>query len=262
ILTVRVDEGRIDEIRIEGVDHPAVRDTLGPLVSGAPARLAEVERRLLIAEDIDGVRIRNTRYIREDARGILLVEVEKDPASAWVTISNQGTRPVVPVQLRIDADLNSLLASDDSLSLSYTATPTQPRELHYGYARYAKRISPAGTEVGVTGSISQARPGAYLRGLRLRSRSWYVGANMLQPLLRRRSTSLWVEGELGLRGLLQWQDDALVRRDRLALARGALYGYTKLAGGWLRAGATVSQGLGILGATAPGDPLASRADAD
>src|SRR5690606_10452701 len=114
ILTVRVDEGRIDEIRIEGVDHPAVRDTLGPLVSGAPARLAEVERRLLIAEDIDGVRIRNTRYIREDARGILLVEVEKDPASAWVTISNQGTRPVGPVQLRIDADLNSLLASDDS----------------------------------------------------------------------------------------------------------------------------------------------------
>src|SRR5690606_3193758 len=89
-----------------------------------------------------------------------------------------------------------------------------------------------------------------------------VGANMLQPLLRRRSTSLWVEGELGLRGLLQWQDDALVRRDRLALARGALYGYTKLAGGWLRAGATAAPGLGILGPTAPGDPLASRAAAD
>lgn len=262
ILTVHVDEGRIDEIRIEGAEHPSVRAALAPLASGAPARLAEVERRLLLAEDIDGVHIRNSRYVREGDRGILLVEVVSDPFTARAVVSNQGTRPVGPVQLRIDADVNGLLAADDSLSLSYTATPLQPRELHYGYGRYAKRVSASGTEIGLSGSISQARPGAYLRDLRLRSRSWYVAANLLQPLLRTRAASLWFEGELGLRRLTQWQDDLLVRRDRLAVARAGLYGYARLGGGWLRAGGTMSQGLGILGATKSGDPLASRTDAD
>lgn len=262
ILVVRVDEGRIDEVRIEGDDNGAVRAALASLADGTPARLAEVERRLLIAGDIDGIQIRNSQFIREGDRGILLVHVAEDPASARVTVSNAGTRPVGPVQARIDVDINGLLAEDDTLTLSYTATPLQPRELHYGYARYAKRVNASGTEVGVTGSASQARPGSYLRDLRLRSRSWYVAATVLQPLVRRRSTSLWLEGELGLRGLLQWQDDTLVRRDRLAVARAGLYGYTKLAGGWLRAGATVSQGLGILGSTEAGDPLASRGDAD
>src|SRR5690606_8119426 len=51
VLTIHVDEGRIDEIRYLGDDHPAVRAALAPLVSGRPALLAEVERRLLLAED-------------------------------------------------------------------------------------------------------------------------------------------------------------------------------------------------------------------
>src|SRR5690606_24109255 len=95
--------------------------------------------------------------------------------------SNQGTRPVGPTQLRIDADINGLLASDDSLSLSYTVTPLQPRGLHYGYARYTKRIDASGTEVAVSGSASEARPGAYLWDLRIRSRSWYAAARVPQP---------------------------------------------------------------------------------
>jgi hemolysin activation/secretion protein len=262
VLTVTVNEGRIDEVRVEGADLASVHAALAPLVTGAPARLADVERRLLIAEDIDGVDVRSSRYVREGDRGVLVVEVAKDPFSATVTLSNQGTRPVGPEQVRIDAEVNGLLASDDSLTLSYTGTPLQPGELNYGFARYEKRVSATGTEIALSGSLSRSRPGAYLESLSLRSRSWHVAASVLQPLLRRRNASLWFQGEAGLRGLLQWRNGTLVRRDRLAVVRGTVYGYTKLAGGWLRAGATLSQGLGLLDATEPGDPLASRADAD
>ncbi len=41
-----------------------------------------------------------------------------------------------------------------------------------------------------------------------------------------------------------------------------LYGYGDVAGGRLRVSTTLSQGLGVLGATMAGDPLASRADPD
>jgi hemolysin activation/secretion protein len=85
---------------------------------------------------------------------------------------------------------------------------------------------------------------------------------LLQPLWRRRSASLWFEGELGVRNLLQWRRGTQVRDDRVVAARGTLYGYTDLAGGRLRVSTTLSQGLDILGATRSGDPLASRGDAD
>jgi hemolysin activation/secretion protein len=262
VLTVSVDEGRIDEVRIEGPESPAVRSSLAPLANGAPARLADVERRLMIAADIDGVQIGSSRYLREQERGILLVSLARDPAFVRVALSNEGTRPLGQLQLRIDADLNAVLADDDQLSFSYAGTPTNPRELHFGSARYAKRLGANGTELALTVSASHARPGSYLRYLDLRSRSWFAGASVLQPLWRRRTASLWVEGSLGLRDLRQWQDDTLVRDDRLAVARATAYGYADVAGGRAQASLTVSRGLGILGATEPGDPFASRWDAD
>ena len=85
---------------------------------------------------------------------------------------------------------------------------------------------------------------------------------MLQPLWRRRSASLWLETELGLRNLDQWRDETKVRHDRIATARASLYGYTNLGGGRLRISTTLSQGLGVLGATGAKDPMASRYDAD
>jgi hemolysin activation/secretion protein len=262
VLTVRVDEGRVDEVRLSGPDLPAVRAALAPLIDGAPVRLADVERRLLIAGDIDGVRIRNSRYVREKDRGVLNFEFTKDALAGKVALSNEGTKPLGRAQLRVEADINGLLSDDDSLVLTYTGTPLEPKELNFGYARYAKRISANGTELTLTGSYSQAQPGAYLSDLDLRSRSWYVAAGLLQPLWRRRSASLWFEGELGLRDLHQWERGVLVRADRLAVLRATLYGYADVAGGRLRGSMTVSQGLGILGATQSGDPLASRFDAD
>jgi hemolysin activation/secretion protein len=262
VLTVHVDEGRIDEVRFDGPDDPAVRAALASLTSGRPAKLADVERGLLLAGDIDGVRIRNSRYFREDGRGVLLVELSKDRFAGRAALSNEGTKPLGPIQARIEADLNGLLANDDSLTFSYTGTPANPRELHFGNIRYAKRVSTGGTEFALSASASRARPGAYLRDLELRSRSWYAGLSVLQPLSRRRRASLWFEGELGLRSLIQGREGERVREDRLAVARATLYGYADLAGGRLRSSVTLSRGLDIFGATEPGDPLASRFDAD
>lgn len=190
------------------------------------------------------------------------MQISKDSLAGRIAVSNEGTKPLGPAQVRVEADINGLLSGDDSLVLTYTGTPLDPAELNYGYARYAQRINPGGTEVMLTGTYSEARPGAYLSDLQLRSRSWYVGAGLLQPLWRRRSASLWFEGELGVRELDQWERGVLVRADRLAMLRATLYGYTNFAGGRLRGSVTVSQGLGVLGATRSGDPLASRFDAD
>lgn len=262
IVTVRVEEGRIDEIRFAGPEIPAVRHALEPLRTGTPVRVTDVERRLLIAGDIDGVRIKATRYLREGERGVLLVTAVKDRIGARASLTNTGTAPIGPEQLRIEVNINGLLASDDSLTMSYSTTPAQPKELQFGYVRYEKRISPSGTEVALVGTLSSSRPGAYLAPLNIRNRSWYLGGSVLQPLLRRRKASLWLEGEMGFRNVAQSRAGVRTRGDRLAVGRVTLYGYSDLAGGRLRFSGTLSQGFDIFGATAAGDPMASRWDAD
>jgi hemolysin activation/secretion protein len=262
VLVVRVDEGRIDEVRFDGPHGPAVRRALEPLMNRKPIRVGEVERRLLLAGDIEGARIRGSRFVREGGRGVLLVSMAKDRATFRASLSNAGTRPIGPEQARIEVNLNGLFASDDSLTMIYSTTPAQPPELQFGYIRYEKRISPAGTEIGFIGSVSSTRPGSYLTPLNIRNRSWYAAATMLQPLLRRRKASFWLQGEFGVRNVAQWRGPLRVRDDQLAVGRLTLYGYTDVAGGRLRASAALSQGLDILGANRPGDLLSSRWEAD
>lgn len=114
----------------------------------------------------------------------------------------------------------------------------------------------------VSASISDTDPGAYLRRRDIEGRSWSASLGVLHPLERRRDHSLWLEGSLNLRTVRQERADILVRRDRLAVARGGVYGFKTVLGGRLRGNATLSQGLDVLDATQAGDRLASRGDAD
>lgn len=262
VLAVRVDEGRIDEIRFDGPGDPAIRSALQPLVDGKPVRMGEIERRLLIAGDIDGARIRSSRFFREKGKGVLLVRAGRERVTGRIGINNDGTRPLGPLQARLDVDVNALFFHDDSFSLTFSGTPAEPSELGHVRARYSKRIGTGGTEVALTGSASQTQPGAYLRPYKLESSSWSADVSLLQPLWRRRNASLWFEGDLGIRTLQQRRAGDLLRDDRTVTFRATLYGNAAVAGGRFRFSTTLSQGLGVLGATGPRDPLASRFDAD
>lgn len=261
VLTIQIDEGVIDEVRLSGADNAAVARTLRPLV-GQPARLAVVERRLLIAGDIDGITIVRNRYVREGRRGILLVDLVATPQRLRAVVDNDSTAPVGPVQLRLDADLAGLLAADDSVSVTYVTTPIQPDELQYTRVRYAKRLGSGGTELALGGSVSSARPGAYLKPLDLHGVSWSATVGITTPLQRTRASSLWFQSSFELRDVEQRRGGVRFRHDRIAAVRLSLLGNRKILGGTLRVNTTLSQGVDLFEATVFGDLMASRGDAD
>ncbi|HEX8415242.1 MAG TPA: ShlB/FhaC/HecB family hemolysin secretion/activation protein, partial [Sphingomicrobium sp.] len=261
ILTVHVDEGMIDEVRLSGSSNPAVVRTLNPLV-GRAGRMAEVERLLLIAGDIDGITLYRKRYLREGKRGILSVDILEKPQRLRAVLDNDSTSPVGPVQLRLDMDIAGVLAADDSISVTYVTTPLQPDELQYTRVRYSKRIGDDGTEISVGGSVSSTKPGAYLEALQLRGTSWSANISVLKPLQRSRVSSLWFQSRFEIRDSEQTRRGRSFRNDRFAALRVSLLGNRKMLGGTLRVNATLSQGFNLFDATSIGDPLASRRDAD
>lgn len=262
VLRVEVDEGRVDEIRLDGPDNAAVRAALAPLVGPAPVTFAALERRLLIAGDVDGVWIRGTRLVREGRRNVLEVRIGIDRFSALLALDNSGSRPIGPIQADLVARAAHLFADDDILTFSGVVTPTQPDEFGFARLRYGKRVSPNGTELSASLGVSRTHPGAYLRSRDIHGRSWTAALGVLHPILRRRTESLWLEGSFGVRRTRQERADVLARRDRLTVARVGVYGFSDVPGGRLRASATLSQGLDLFDPTRRGDRLSSRRDAD
>jgi hemolysin activation/secretion protein len=261
VLTVRIDEGTIDVVRIEGEDVPAARAALTPLI-GRPARLDDVERSLLIAGDLDGFDVRRSRFVREGDTGVLIVHVARAEPRIRAVLDNDSSSPIGPEQLRVDVDLNSLLFDDDAFTVTYLTTPLEPEELQYTRARYAKRLDASGTELSLVGSASRTRPGSYVRRLAIEGMSWNLGATLRQPLIRSRAQSLWLSAGMDVRNTLQKRRGIRFREDRLAVARVALFGNGAFAGGRLRANLTLNQGFDIFDATRRSDPLRSRTDAD
>ena len=261
VLRIRVDEGIIDEIRIEGDVDRAIIAQLEPLRNGKPVTLARLERQVLLAGDVSGVYLHAPRYEREDDRGVLILKAIRSDFSAGAELTNDGSQPIGPTRARIDINANGLISPFDEVDLTYLTVPTQPGELQYLGGRYTLIVSPKGTDVSVSGSFSAVRPGAYLTSRDIYGKSMRVSARLRHPLRRSRVFSLWIDGELEWRDLRQDWFDELVRHDRTSVVRVGLYGQALMLDGSFRGKLTLSQGLNILDATPLGSSLSSRADA-
>lgn len=261
VLKIRYDPGVLEAVRIDGDDNSAVRAALAPLI-GKPARMNEVERRLLVAGDIDGVTILRSAFVREDGHGTLVVKTHATQSRIRAVLENDSTAPIGPEQLRLDADINGVFSSDDAFTVTYVTTPFEPDELQYVRTGYSKRVSRDGTEVAVAVAASSTRPGAYLDAFDIAGDSVSATISLLHPLHRRRNASLWLGGNLSVRDVEQFRAGERRRRDRIFAVRVSVNGNMQAAGGVLRGTLTLSRGLDGLGATRAGDPMASRDDAD
>lgn len=259
LLRVRLDEGQVDEVRILGSDNSRLRSILQPL-EGAIAQRAEVERRLLLAEDLPGVRIAATRFVREQGRGVLLVEV-RDADTGYVALDNYGPDANGPLRARLSRDFSNLIGDGDALSVQIINSIAQPRELAYGSLRYGRVIDDAGDLIGFYGALGRSRPGANLRRFDLHGRIWQVGAYAAVPLRRSNKASFWINGDFNALGVRQWSSDDLIQKDRIVTATLSLSATLRTSEGWLQGGAGMVQGLGFAGTTRARDPLASRFDA-
>ncbi len=261
MLRVRVDEGRIDAVRLVGTQNAALRQQLERLVGSGPVTLTELQREVLLADDLPGVWIKATRFEHEGNARVLVVEAQKNDVGGGVLLATDGTKPLGPVRARIDVDANGLISPRDRIDLSFSATPIDPEELAFFSARYTVIVSDSGTSLGLFGSLSRTEPGAYLANRQLLGKAWQGGIRLSHPLMRSQARSLWLEASGEVQDLRQDSFGTLARHDRIALARLGFYGFGPVAGGTLQGRATLSQGLGILGATGKSDPLASRFDA-
>lgn len=261
ILHVVVNEGIIDLVRVDGSENRQVSDVLRRLVGRAPNR-SDMERAVLLAEDVPGIEIVRSRFVREGGKGVLVVQVREKKASGFLVVDNYGPKTVGPLRGRLRVNLNNVFADGDAIRLDATSTIVQPRELGYGVIRYSRPIGSDGAEAGFSVGHGEFHPGGRLRALDTQGTSTSASLYASYPLLRGRDASLWLNGEVAWLGIDQDRLSTPAVRDRISTASVGLYANVKVGSGRLRGGVSLTQGLGVLDATAAGSPTASRLDGD
>lgn len=263
VLRVTLDLGRIDAVRVIGGRSATADRVLGrALATGQPVRQKQLERALLLVSDVPGVRVTDSRLVRQDGFGILLVTVEADAVSGYVQIDNRGSKEIGPIRSTALATLNSLLRDGDELALIVSQTPLQPSEFSFARLRYGSIVGTDGLVLSASGSLARTRPGGFLRTLDVRGRSADAAVTLQYPLLRTRARTLFATAELRALGTDQDLARRRLRRDRIATLTGTLGGTMAVGGGTLRGEVAALAGLPVAGVTHAGSPLGSRFDGD
>jgi len=231
------------------------------ITADRPINVRTLERYLLLANDLPGLRFKTALKAAPRGRGasILVVEVEDKPFDAVARLDNRGTKARGPYQFLAQGTINNLLGQHEALTLTYAGAP-QVRELQLVAAGFRKVLNSEGLTLFADVSYGWGRPGtSVLELLEFKTRSLIVEGGLTYPLIRSR------ERNVNLTALAFMSDStsdvlgADYNIDRLRGVRARLEtDFADRFGGINQFNVTLSQGIDGLGATKNGQIFASR----
>lgn len=266
-VKIRVIEGFIDDITVEGLDsgaRGAIERALAPLRELRPIDLASLERQLLILNDMPG--ITGTGVLRPGTRlggSDLIVSLETRRNTYAINFNNSGSRILGPWGYTANANLNRPLGMPGALNIVLGAGGRELQAVQSASARYSLALGTHGLLASFGVLAAKARPGGSIRALDIRNQLLSISARARYPIIRSRANSLFAEGGLSVN-----RSDTDILGQRLVQDKTTVgdLGLIFQQNGWYDGSTTVSasifQAIPAFGANKRGTPLASTLDFD
>lgn len=263
IVRLQVVEGYVDEVVVQGeaTDRLGLLRRMGEKIKASrPLRMADMERYVLLADDLPGVAVKTVLEASPDTPGAsrLTLTLERTPFDGFLSLDNRGTRSIGPMQVTGVASVEDQLGLFERTTAQGIVTP-QIRELRFFDVGQLVPVDAEGTtvEYGVRRSWSQ--PGDSVRPLDLDSLTTSGRVAVSHPFIRSRTETLRAGFSLTIRDS---RTDALgdkLSQDRLRIVAANLsYDFADGWGGTNLLTAELSKGLDILNATQSGSATLTR----
>lgn len=250
VLTVELDEGRIDQVQLEGGAGLGLDALFTSLANGEPLHRRQLETVIYTARDRAGLTVGTVRVRREAGRTILVVPVSRKRISAQAYLDNRGTATLGPLRAQLSVDGVDLIGTGDALSLAGSVTPAQPREFGLVSARYARSFGAGGPRIGVSSYFARSRASGALRELGAEGENYEIAVDAVQPLARGRAFSASLTADFAVRrSLLTGDADLEFRRDKVTVASIGIEASGLFAGGAARVEIAVNRGLDLFDAS-------------
>lgn len=264
VARLRVVEGYIDKIEIEGDadgGRALIESFAGKIVNSRPLKAADLERYLLLTNDLPGVSASIVLASSEEAPGASTgtLVVRRDAVSGFASVDNRGSRYVGPYQGQLGTDFNGVLGMNERTRLR-GITVSQTEELQFFEVEHEQQIGTEGTSLVAALRRTLSEPGYTLESLDVESESTSADLTVQHPFLRSRPESLYGHVTFSYRN----SDTDILGSDfsedrTRALRLGAAYDFVDRFRGITLIEAEVSQGLDVLNATETGSADLSRA---
>ena len=201
-LTVRVVEGYIDAIDVQGMDaasQRAVHAILAPLLAKTPIDLPSVERRLLILNDLPGIAAAGVLKQGGKLGASTLVVSLSQPRNGYqASVSNTNSRLLGPWVYAVNANLNRPIGIPGALSLGVSASGPGLAASESGSARYSVKLGNSGLIGSLGVLVARAAPAGSLKPLDIHNDLLSFSARFRYPLIRSRTQSLFLEGGVSI----------------------------------------------------------------
>lgn len=264
IVRFKAIEGRVSEVQLQGAfdDKNGLLHALADKIrSAAPANIKDIERYLLLMNDVPGIFARAfMKPSKTPYGGMLIIAVEEKKMQGTAAFGNRGSRYSGPWRAGARVVLNDMLGLHDSTALRGDFA-TQLRELKYGEITHEEQIGTQGLRLTARYAVTQTQPGGALGTLGVEGDSTLFDVALAYPFLRSRAANVTMLAGAQMNDSTTELTGATVAQDRIRTVRVGMH--ADAADAWRGQSAldmTLTQGLGVLGATADGTGR-SRANA-
>jgi hemolysin activation/secretion protein len=274
-VEIRVVEGYVAHVIFKGSDdRPDILRATGERITDVrPVRVADLERYLLLLNDLPGATVTSVLQPAADQTGAadLVITIEQDTYQNFTTLDDRGTRYVGPVQYTLGTRINSPFGLGDQTFIRGITTPLYPNELMaYDFVN-TQTLDEQGTTLALQLNFAQAHPGYSLSPFKLTSDASTIAFVLAHPFIRSRVQNLRLNVQAVANEYRTTADSptgdgsvtsggATLLRDSIRSLRvGVVYDLIDKYQGANLLGLQFSQGLPILGASHPGATFLSRA---
>ncbi|MFA7275313.1 MAG: ShlB/FhaC/HecB family hemolysin secretion/activation protein [Pseudobdellovibrionaceae bacterium] len=274
-VKLRVVEGKIDKVGVEGSGAQGsngniIRDYVSELQKHTVLNNSDLERTLLLINDLPGVTARSILSPSKTVTGAsdLTIVVERKAMDGTAQLNNFGSEFLGPLQILGGFNLNSWFGHNERVSAQVAYAPQGEgidSELVYGELSAAVPITKYGTLLEGNFGASNTDPGHTLEPFDVKGKSRFGGLKLTQPFVRSRELNLASSLGIDLRSTDNRSDIDITRHDDITSVR--LGGHldfvdTLFAAAYTNTNIELSRGINALGASNKGATDLSRAAGD
>ncbi|TXL77147.1 ShlB/FhaC/HecB family hemolysin secretion/activation protein [Vineibacter terrae] len=261
-VKLRVIEGYVSGVVVEG-DVGAVakqaRRFLEKLVGRKPVSLRDMERYLLLTEDIPGISVKAVlRPGKEPSSSELVVQLKREAWDVFAQADNRGFKHTGPRQVTVTGGANAFTGLGERLEATFFTTLS--REQNFGQVAWSNFIGGDGFRVRAYGGRGYVKPGGPLKATEYDGVITIGGMYGLYPVIRSRQLNLNVTAGFDYyRSDVDVLGNILLNRTKLSIVRiGADASYRDDWNGVTFGNFRLSKGLSWFGASKKGELLLNR----
>lgn len=257
-VKIKAVEGRITDVKLVGdfKDNNNLIHELADKIksTGGPSNSREIERYLLLINDLPGITARSVIHPSKiPGGGELIITIEQKDFEGSVGIDSRGSEYLGPYRGTIVGAANSLFGIHDRTTLRGIMS-SQKDEMKYGEITHEEQIGSEGVSIRGRFAANRTEPGEELKTLyNLKGKSDLYAIDVFYPLVRNREHNLSLSG--GFTAVDSQTDilGSVNSKDRVRYLRGGTeFDFVDALAGVNQFNIEVAKGIDIFGATEDG----------